>query len=187
MKDAGDGLATRRLVLQRFRADDLDLLSRLQSDPAVMRYLGGVMTRDKSEEMLRERMLDYYALHPGLGVWKTLERSSGECVGFHLLNNIRGSEHIQVGYRLFPQFWNRGYATEMSIALLRYGFTGLGLAQITAIADLQNEASHRVLLKAGLKRSGERAFAAYANGEPMAWFERDAKEWLAEFPAQRDG
>lgn len=181
MKDAGDGLATQRLMLQRFRAEDLDLLSRLQSDPAVMRYLGGVMTKEKSAEMLRERMLDYYALHPGLGVWKTLERGSGECVGFHLLNNIRGAEHIQVGYCLFPQFWGYGYATEMSIALLRYGFRDRGLSQITAIADLPNEASHRVLLKAGLRRNGERAFAAYANGGNMAWFERDARDWLAEF------
>jgi ribosomal-protein-alanine N-acetyltransferase len=181
MKDAGDGLATQRLVLQRFRADDLDLLDRIHSDPVVMKHMGGAQTREKSAETLRERMLDYYPQHPGLGIWKTIERSSGECIGFHVLNNIRGATHIQVGYCLLKKFWGRGYATEMCIALLRYGYTDLGITQITAIAELPHVASHRVLLKAGLRRNGERAFATYANGDPMAWFERDAKDWLAEF------
>ena len=46
-------------------------------------------------------------------------------------------------------------------------------------------ASQRVLLKAGLHRNGERAFAhpAYAPQGPLAWFERDAGEWLAAFGA----
>lgn len=185
MKDAGDGLQTQRLKLERFRPEDLDLLDRIQSDPVVMKHMGGVQTREKSEKLLRERMLDYYALHPGLGIWKTLERSSGECIGFHVLNHIRGAEHIQVGYCLLKEFWGRGYATEMSIALLRYGYADLGLTQITAIADLTHAASHQVLLKAGLQRKGERAFAAYAGGAPLAWFERNSRDWLAEFHTPR--
>jgi len=105
------------LSLRRLTRDYLDLLDRLNSDPQVMRYLGGPKDRAKSEAMLNERILV-----------------------------------------LFPQHWGRGYATEMAIALLRYGYTVLGLPLIVAIADLPNAESQGVLLKAGLQRKGERTF-----------------------------
>lgn len=184
MRDAGDALATPRLRLERFRPEDLDLLYRLHSDAEVMRYMGGTRTRESSAALMKERILDYYAAHPGLGVWKTLERSTGAFAGFHALNTISGAEqHVQVGYCLLREFWGRGYAGEMATALLRYGYATLRLPQITAITEIPHLASQRVLLKCGLLRKGERTFAAYANGAPMAWFERDAADWLAENPA----
>jgi RimJ/RimL family protein N-acetyltransferase len=173
---------TERLALRRFTPGDLDLLDRMNSDAEVMRYVGGVKDRAKTEEMLKTRILAYYEQHPGLGVWATLERASGTCVGMHLLNHIQGEEFIQVGYVLLRPYWGRGYATEMSIALLRYGFERMRIAQIVGITDLPNLASQRVLLKAGLHRHGERTFAhpAYAAQGPLAWFKRDAVDWLAE-------
>jgi ribosomal-protein-alanine N-acetyltransferase len=182
LKDAGAGLATSRLLLRRFTMADLDLLDRLNSDVEVMRYLGGVASRAETQVMLEKRILTYYVDNPGLGVWATIERDSGDCIGFHLLNHIRGEAHIQVGYRLFPQAWGRGYATEMSIALLRYGYRNLGLKTLTAITDLGNVGSQNVLLKSGLHRDGERVFphVSYANWGPLAWFERSAADWLAE-------
>lgn len=184
MQDPQDSLTTARLALRRFTLDDLDLLVRLHTDIRVMRHAGGLLTREQSLEVLRERTLDYYDQHPGLGTWATVERSTGDCVGLHLLNNIRGESCIQVGYLLYPEYWGRGYATEMAIRVLRYGFETLGLPQIVAITDLENLASQHVLQKSGLLRKGERSFAhpAYQPG-PLAWFERDAADWLALHPA----
>ncbi len=172
-------------MLRRFTLDDLDMLERLHSDPEVMRHVGGVMDRARSEAMLRERILAYYDQHPGLGVWATLERATGECVGMHLINHIKGEPDIQIGYLLFARHWGRGYATEMSVRLLHYGFGELGLAQIVGITDLDNLASQHVLLKAGLRRNGTRNLPhpAYAAG-PLAWFERDRDSWLAEHGGQ---
>jgi RimJ/RimL family protein N-acetyltransferase len=185
VKDPGTSLTTDRLLLRRFTWADLDLLHRLQSDPTVMRYVGGVKTRDQTEAMLKTRILEYYDEHPGLGMWATVERATGACIGTHLLNNIQGETYIQVGYVLFSQYWGRGYATEMTITLLRYGFTDLALPEIFAITDLPNVASQRVLLKAGLERKGERSFPhpAYAASGMLAWFEGRAATWLAAHPA----
>ena len=174
-------LETGRLALRRFTLDDLDTLARLHADPVVTRYLGGVKDRATTEAQLRTRILDYYEQHPGLGVWATLERVTGTLVGFHVLNHIQGETDLQVGYALFTEHWGKGYATEMAVALLRYGYGTLGLPQVNAITDLDNLASQRVLLKAGLERKGERAFAhpAYAASGPMAWFESRRDAWLA--------
>ncbi len=174
-------LVTERLALRRFTVADLDLLDALGRDPRVMRYLGGVKDRAKTEAMLRVRILEYYDQHPGFGIWATLERASGQCVGFHVLNHIQGESDIQVGYALFPDAWGKGYATEMTRALLRYGFAERHVPHIVAIANLDNLASHRVLLKAGLRRHGERQLSheAYAAQGPLAWFEADSAAWLA--------
>lgn len=182
MRDAGlEGLETARLKLRRFTWDDLPLLRRLNSDPEVMRYISGVETPEQTENILRERILAYYERHPGFGSWATLRKDTGECVGMHLLNDIRGTAHIQVGYRLFPAHWGRGYATEMALALVRYGFVDRELEQITAITDLGNRASQHTLLKCGLHRGDDRHFdPALFGPEPLAWFERDRADWLAE-------
>ena len=175
-------LTTERLALRRFTPGDLDWLAELYSDPDVMRYLGGVKDRTKAEEILNIRILQYYDEHPGLGIWMTVERTTGTCLGFHLLNHIRGESIVQVGFTLAKSAWGKGFGTEMASAVLRYGFVDLKLPRIAGMASLQNHASQRVLLKVGLERRGERAFphADYASEGPMAWFERDAADWQAE-------
>jgi ribosomal-protein-alanine N-acetyltransferase len=175
-------LTTERLALRRFTQDDRGWVAELFSDPDVMRYVGGPWPRPKIDEMFEIRMLQYYDRHPGLGAWVTLEQSTDAVIGFHLLNYIQGESFIQVGYFIAKPAWGKGFATEMATRLLRYGFTDLGLPQITAITHLENRGSQHVLEKAGLHRHGERSFRhpAYAPHGPQAWFERDAADWLAE-------
>jgi RimJ/RimL family protein N-acetyltransferase len=175
-------LHTERLMLRRFTSGDRDWLRDLYADADVTRYLGGTKTASQVDEILETRILKYYDAHPGLGIWMTVERATGERLGFHLLNNIQGETLIQVGFALARGAWGRGVGTEMAAAVLRYGFVDLGLPRVVAIASLPNLASQRVLEKIGLRRHGVRAFAhpAYSAEGPMAWFERDAPDWLAE-------
>jgi len=175
-------LTTERLALRRFTALDLNWLAALYSDVDVTRYLGGVKSRLDTQVFLDDRILRYYDQHPGLGIWMTVERASGACIGFHLLNHIRGEPIIQVGFALAKSAWGAGFATEMADALLRYGFLELKLPRVAGMASLQNHASQQVLRKIGLERRGERSFPHpdYASQGAMAWFERDATEWLAE-------
>jgi ribosomal-protein-alanine N-acetyltransferase len=188
MGDAAFWLTTNRLGLRRFTEHDLDWLTALYRNRNVTRHLGGPRDPDKAGEILGTRILDYYEHHPGLGIWMTVERETNAGIGFHLLNHIQGESFIQVGYVLDEPFWGRGYATEMAATVVRYGFRDLGLPRIHAIATLDNGASHRVLLKIGLKRNGERAFAhpAYSSAGPMAWFERDRDDWMAERDRDQD-
>jgi [ribosomal protein S5]-alanine N-acetyltransferase len=182
MSDDHYWLTTERLALRRFAPADLDWLADLYSDHDVTRYLGGVKDRANAKDFLDTRILQYYDAHPGLGVWMTVDRASGVRLGFHLLNHIRGERIIQIGFALAKPAWGQGFGTEMASAVLRYGFVDLKLPLITGMASLQNHASQRVLLKIGLERRGERAFPHpdYVSEGAMAWFEREAAEWLAE-------
>jgi RimJ/RimL family protein N-acetyltransferase len=184
-----DGLwmTTARLGLRRFTPEDLDFLAGLYGDPDVTRYLGGTRDRANTASLLRTRILDYYEEHPGLGIWLTVDRASRARLGFHLLNHIQGESIIQVGYVLARTAWGQGYATEMAAAVVQHAFVELGLPRVSGMTSLGNHASQRVLEKIGLQRRGERTFShpAYASEGPMAWFERDAPDWLQERAVRR--
>src|SRR4030095_10034709 len=93
-------LTTERLGLRRFTPADIDWLAGLYCDPAVTRYLGGVKARAPTQGFRDTRVLEYYDENPGLGIWMTVERATGDRLGFHLLNHIRGESIIQVGFAL---------------------------------------------------------------------------------------
>jgi RimJ/RimL family protein N-acetyltransferase len=57
---------------------------------------------------------------------------------------------VTLGYRLRQAVWGQGYATEGARALIRKGFTELGVQRVVATTYQDNLASRRVMEKAGL-------------------------------------
>jgi RimJ/RimL family protein N-acetyltransferase len=148
-------LDTPRLSLREFHADDADDLYRLDGDPRVMRYIGdGSVGTRASVVTALARAARHYRNYPGLGVWPAAERTSGEFVGWFCLKYVPQTVEIEVGYRLLPETWGYGYATEGASALLRYGFEVLGLYRIIGLTHPGNTASQRVLRKAGMRDAG---------------------------------
>ena len=150
---------TKRLRLRELRDRDLDDLARLDGDPRVMRYVGDGRTLSR-EAVARglARMRRYYDLYPDLGAWRAERRADGAFVGWFCLKYIPKTAEIEVGYRLVPEAWGHGYATEGAKALLRYGFDTLELRRIVGVTYPANVASQRVLLKAGLRDAGYERF-----------------------------
>ena len=75
---------------------------------------------------------------------------------------------IDLGYRLLPEFWGKGIATEASHAILTYGFDKLKLKRIIAIAMKENKASIRVMEKVGMQFD---KYAPYEpGGEDCTWY-----------------
>jgi RimJ/RimL family protein N-acetyltransferase len=148
-------LETERLALRRFTTSDADLLVELDSDPEVMRYLNG--GRPTAREHIERRMLptvvDAYARFPGFGVFAAFARAEGEFIGWFLLrrDDETPAGEAELGYRLRRAAWGRGYATEGSDALLRYGFDVLGLRRVFAETMTVNSRSRRVMEKLGLR------------------------------------
>jgi RimJ/RimL family protein N-acetyltransferase len=148
-------LETDRLVLRRFTLADADNLVSLDADPDVMHYVtGGIPTsREEIENEFLPAYLDYYRRYAGYGFWAAIEKETGEFLGwFH----FRPGEHAgpgeaELGYRLRKSAWGKGYATEGSRALIRKGFTEFGVQRVTAETMVVNQASRRVMEKAGLK------------------------------------
>jgi ribosomal-protein-alanine N-acetyltransferase len=154
-KTSGRLLETKRLRLREFRVSDVDPLYRLNSDPRVMRYIGdGSIDTRASTEKAVSRSMKYYKNYPGLGVWPAESRESGAFVGWFCLKYVPETVEIEVGYRLAPEAWGLGLASEGARAVVRYGFDELGLERIIGLTHPDNAASQRVLQKAGLTDGG---------------------------------
>jgi len=63
-------------------------------------------------------------------------------------------KHAELGYWLGKPYWGKGYATEASREMIRYGFEDLGLHRIFATHFKHNPASGRVLKKVGMRYEG---------------------------------
>jgi len=148
-------LETLRLELRSFVAADFDDLYRLDSDPRVMKYIANGKPATRGEVMRAlARMIRYPTLYPDLGAWRASRRDTGACIGWFTLKYAGKSADIEVGYRLLPQAWGRGFATEGTRALVDYAFDDLDLDRIIGVTHPGNKASQRVLMKAGLDDVG---------------------------------
>jgi RimJ/RimL family protein N-acetyltransferase len=147
-------LETPRLAMRQFTEDDVDNLFNLNSDPGVLRYLtGGRLT---PREELRDQVIPFhlgvYGRFDRLGTWAAESTATGEFLGWFHFRPGGGTDitNVDLGYRLHRSVWNKGYATEGSHALIRMGFTDLGVERVFAHTMTVNTASRRVLEKCGL-------------------------------------
>lgn len=148
-------LRTERLTLRRFGAEDADLLIELDGDPEVVRYLsGGAPT---APELVRDRVLPsilagYDRWAGAFGVFAAYENAGDAFVGWFCLRPERDGplEEVELGYRLRRAAWGRGYATEMSAALLRKAFTELDVRVVWGATMALNRPSQRVMEKLGM-------------------------------------
>ncbi len=153
-----DRLETDRLVLRPLEKADLPVLVRELGRWAVARWLIRVPHPYTPEDasawlaMTITKRRDGTMLHL---VAVPKDDPAGEVLGAAgLMIDAREKGAAELGYWLRQDAWGRGYATEMASALVASGFRDLGVGAVTAATDLENAASHGVLLKAGLRQTG---------------------------------
>lgn len=148
-------IETARLLMRPFTNNDAANLFKLDSNPEVHRYLGNnpVHSPEQISGVIASVQQQYEQY--GIGRWITIEKSSGDFIGWSGLKWItepeNGKQHFyDVGYRFVPEHWGKGYATEATLASLYYGFTRLTAPEIIGTVHQENKASRRVLEKCGL-------------------------------------
>jgi len=174
-------LETKRLILREFLESDIEAMFELDSNPLVHKYLGNkpISTRQQAAEGIKFVRQQYE--ERGIGRFAAVEKSSGDCIGWsglklnagkkESLNNLEN--FIDVGYRFIPRYWGKGYATESSIATLKYGFETKNYDVIFGAAEVGNIASNKVLQKIGLKFQNKFVF----EGEDINWYELKRKDY----------
>ena len=146
-------LRTDRLVLRPFVAQDLDSLADLHGDERVMRYLTGApVGRAEVEREVLPRFVRRDQCRPAFGALAAFDRESGDFVGWFALTRPpgRGNTEAALGFRLKPDYWGLGLATEGAAALLEHGFQH-GIRKVRATTYELNVGSQRVLEKLGMR------------------------------------
>jgi len=148
-------LQTERVTLRPFGADGADLLIELNSDPEVMRYLSG--GEPTEPELIRTGAIPsilagYDRWSGSFGLFAAYETASDAFIGWFCLRPDRDGplDEAELGYRLRQAAWGKGYATEVSSALLTKAFTELEVRTVWGETMSLNLASQRVMEKVGM-------------------------------------
>lgn len=150
MQTYRNGPTTERLTLRAMTADDAEAFYQLNSDPQVMRYTGEPPLQSVQEAAGAIASYPDFERY-GFGRWGCVLKAEQRLIGFCGLKSLPELDAVDVGYRLLPEYWGRGLATEACQASVDFGFRVLGLEEIIALVMPGNAASIRVLEKVGLQ------------------------------------
>jgi RimJ/RimL family protein N-acetyltransferase len=168
MENGERTIRTCRLILRRWRDEDLAAYAALNADSRVMQHFPAVLSREESDAQAA-RIRKHWDDHGfGLFAVEVVGGASWHASGAHLALR-RGfvgfiglqrvpfdtafTPAVEVGWRLAFEAWGHGYATEGARAALDHGFGALGLREIVAMTVSSNERSWRVMERLGMKRA----------------------------------
>src|SRR6187401_3199762 len=138
---------TERLIVRQYDFEtDTENFYLLNGDDEVMRYIRTTKSKEECDVFLR-KAIESYRINPLIGRWAADEKATDKFVGSFAIIPIEGSEDIQLGYAFLKENWGKGFASELTRAGLHYYFKNTNADHIYAIAEKDNIASHKVLLK----------------------------------------
>lgn len=154
-------LATDRLILRNWRDSDRELFHFINADDRVMEFFPMRRTRQQADELMDE--LAAGIEQNGFGFAAVEVAETGETAGFaglHLCDGIPGAEpgEVEIGWRLAPQFWGKGIATEAARRWLDYAFADLRRERVVSFAVAANHRSTAVMQRIGMSRRADLDF-----------------------------
>ena len=134
-------IETPRLILRDWKEEDIPVFAGLNSNDQVMEFF--------LKKLSYQETLDFYNR-----IRK--EFASRGYVGLHDITfDVDFAPAVEIGWRLIPEVWNQGYATEAASACLEYAKKTLGLKELYSFTSLPNKRSERVMQKIGMVKSKE--------------------------------
>ncbi len=163
-----------RLSYREFQAGDLPDLAALLADPMVMRYSWHGPLDEGGSRVVLAGFQNVYREY-GFGKWAVHLRATGEFVGYCGLEPCPSGapDGFELGYRLVPDSWGQGLASEAVDTVVGHAFATARLPLIYAFLEPVNIASARVLAKARFRRINQNV---PLNGKAMDIYRLDAPD-----------
>lgn len=148
-------IETPRLILRQFTEADAALIYELNTSPGILQYVqeASLENIEQARDVLVNIILPQY--QDKLGRWAIHLKLNNEFIGWCGLKRLPETTDIDLGYRLKPTHWGKGYATEAAKQTLSYGLNELKIKEIFGKAYINNIASQNVLKKIGMQYLGE--------------------------------
>jgi RimJ/RimL family protein N-acetyltransferase len=158
-------LFTPRLRLEPFDEQHLDGLHAMNSRPEVMQYISGqAETREQTAASIARVQRCWAAW--GTSWWALIELQSGRVAGAGAIQYLRReadppadlqllqTNPLEIGWRLHPDFWRQGLASEAAARMAAFAFQNLAAAELLAVRHPDNVASGRVMDGLGMQFRG---------------------------------
>jgi [ribosomal protein S5]-alanine N-acetyltransferase len=174
-------LRTRRLRLRGLRYADMFDLQRLGRDArASAALLDDPVASLPGACALVETANRIYREHPGLGIWRAGD-ADDRFLGFFSLVAELDPEEVEIGARLLPGTWGRGYALEGGAALCTHAFETLRLPRLSGLCAPDNRSVPPLLHRLGFVRQADTT----QFGKPALRFVLQRDEWRGIRPRVR--
>ncbi len=147
---------TERLILRKFNVnDDIQMFNNWASDEEVTKNLtwSAHKTIDETRKFIDIWIHNYNYVDNYN--WAMQIKDTNELIGSIGLFYVDDFHHsCELGYCIGKKYWNKGYTTEASKAIIDYCFNRVGFNRITGCCFVGNVASRRVLEKCGMQFEG---------------------------------
>lgn len=153
-------ICTPRLILRRWRPEDRRAFAEINADPCAMEFLPQPLA-GRDSNALADRIQRHFDDH-GFGFWAVEVPGTAAFIGMvglaHVSFEAPFTPAVEIGWRIAPRFWGRGFATEAARAALDYGFTRLDLDEIVAFTTERNVRSRAVMDRIGMRHDTSDVF-----------------------------
>ncbi len=140
-------MKTDRTIFLKLNLTDYDDLLLLYGNEKVRKYLGGIVAKDefdkKFNNFLSAKLPECY--------WIIREKETCSFVGILSITKHHDQMHYEISYELNPDFWGKGYGTEVVEKGIEFTFSKLGLKELYAETQKNNIQSINLLEKIGMK------------------------------------
>jgi RimJ/RimL family protein N-acetyltransferase len=171
-------LTTERLRLEPMADSHLDGLHAMNREPEVMRYISGKpMTREETMAMIarvKARWAEW-----GFSWWSFIEQDTGDIIGAGCIQYLGGktSNPLETGWRLRPDKWRQGFASEAARGMASFAFETIGGDLLCAVCHPDNTGSSRIMQGLGMHYRGmERWYE-----QQLAVYEVTRGDWEKKF------
>ena len=165
-------LETERLILRKFKEEDIDDFFEYAQMEEVGPYCGWatIKERDKAIERLN-RMIsidNYFAI---------VLKESSKVIGSVVLSNLDKKRYPNIeiddyskelGFALSKNYWGNGYMKEALMEVMKYAFDTLNISSLYALYASPNVKSGMLLEKIGFKTVGEIPDRIWLDGSKMS-------------------
>lgn len=151
-------LYTPRLILKNWHQGDLPAFINLHLHPQVNYWLGGLMTAERAQAYFEDVVLRQNSQSWGLwAVWLPENIVIG-AAGLEKTHPDLPFTGVEATWRLLPDYWGKGYATEAMQCIIQQAFRHYGFEEIVTFTAEQNHRSQAVMRRLGFMPDPTRDF-----------------------------
>jgi len=135
-----------RLVYNKFTNSHFPDYTRLVTQEEVMRHITGNALNMDEAKIRFQVALDADQNLDDMGFLAVTEKKSGAFIGLGKIVPFENNM-TEIGYALLPEFWGKGYASEITKRLIDYAKKLGNIKELIGVVDPENQPSIHVLTK----------------------------------------
>ena len=144
-------LETQRCMVREITLDDVDSVYCIYDNPMITKYVEGLYEdREEERDFTKAYIENMYGFY-GYGMWVIIEKETKRIIGRAGLGNRDGYKELELGYVIDVAYQQKGYASEVCSAIMKYAMERLGCFNMNAFIRKENIPSIRLAEKLGFR------------------------------------